>query len=628
LRCLVTTILAVAALALPAGALAATVNINDDGYSPAKITISPGESVSWHYNNTAVAHGVQFGSETPDCASQLQVGGLTPDCPVSPRVFDSPGRFTYHDPGCNAGDVGCITGQVVVYQPPSASFTGAPNPQIRGQAINFDASGSVSPGGSITNYSWAFGDGAGGNGQTVSHAYTSAGTFDVTLSVTDDQGNVAAQTQQVTITVPDSDGDGVNDDLDKCASNPGPGPDGCPLAPFIVPGNIKTSIVAPGALGLPGVLKTGVNVVVNCSAACTGFLTLTRGGSAVTAPARATLTGSGSKLVTLRFTSAAKRSLAKLKRAKLQLQVVVTDSFTRVHTRKASIALESVKTLGRLPALGISDNQPSTFSDPNFELLKLRYARLVSPWNAIFHEPARLDAWLKAARAHRIRPLVAFEHSRGQVCPGRHCKGPSKAQYAKAWKAFHRKYPWVKDISPWNEVNSSTQPTGKRPDLAATYYNVVRGSCRGCTIIAADLLDASNIRRYSAAFLARAKGTPRLWGLHNYTDTNRFRSRGTSALLQAVRGTVWLTETGGVVRFVTQTGKVALPKSESRARKAMDYMFRLAELNAHRIKRIYVYQWKVNNPLDRFDAGVVRPDGKKRPSYDVLSVNVSIARKR
>ena len=57
-------------------------------------------------------------------------------------------------------------------------------------------------------------------------------------------------------------------------------------------------------------------------------------------------------------------------------------------------------------------------------------------------------------------------------------------------------------------------------------------------------------------------------------------------------------------------------------------MFRLAEANATRIKRIYVYQWKVNNPFDRFDAGVIRPDGKPRPSYNVLSVNVSMARRR
>jgi PKD repeat protein len=615
-------------LALPAGALAAPIDINDGGYDPPKVTIAPGGSVTWHYNNLVTPHGVQFGSDTPDCAQQLQIGGLTPDCPATPHVFDSPGRYTYHDVGCNAGDPGCITGQVVVYVPPTASFAASPATQERGQAIGFDASGSTSPGGSIVDYSWNFGDGSGANGQTIFHTYTSAGTFDVTLTVTDDQGKVAIQTQQVTVTVPDADHDGVNDDLDKCATNAGPAPDGCPIAPVIIPKAIATSATVAGTLGIQGALKSGVNVVVNCSSACTGFVTLARGGSAVALPARVTLTASGSKLVTMRFTSAAKRSLRRLKAAHLQLQVVVADSFTRVQTRKSTIALMPVKTIGKLPAIGISDNQAATFDDPNFQVLKLRYARLVSPWNAIFTEPGRLDAWLQGARVHGIRPLVSFEHTRGMTCPGKHCRGPSVAQFRRAWRAFHAKYPWVRDLSPWNEVNSATQPTGKRPDLAAAYYNVVRASCRGCTIIAADLLDASNIRRYTAAFLAKAKGKPHLWGLHNYTDTNRFRSRGTNALLQTVRGTVWLTETGGVVRFVTQKGVVALPKSESRAKKAIDYMFRLAEANATRIKRIYVYQWKVNNSFDRFDAGIVRPNGTRRPSYNVLSLNASVARKR
>jgi hypothetical protein len=284
--------------------------------------------------------------------------------------------------------------------------------------------------------------------------------------------------------------------------------------------------------------------------------------------------------------------------------------------------------VGKVPAIGISDQQATTFSDPNFQVLKLKYGRLMTPWNGIFKEPARLDAWLQAARAAGVRPLVSFERARGDQCPKKPCKAPSVGQYSRAWAAFHKKYPWIKDISPWNEINSSTQPTGKRPDLAASYYNVVRAKCRGCSIVAADLLDATNIRSYVAAFLKKAKGKPRLWGLHNYTDTNRFRSRGTKALLQSVKGTVWLTETGGVVKFTTQDGKVALPKSESRAKKAMDYMFRLAEANAKRIKRIYVYQWKINNVFDRFDAGVVRPDGTPRPSFDILSLNASIARKR
>jgi PKD repeat protein len=630
LRRLVLTILALAVLAVPASASAAdaTVSITDSGYDDAathtttsRITVH--DTVTWDYSN-ALPHGVQFdGSSSAWCGAGT---ALTSPCS---RTFEIAGRYRYFDQVTCSDYASCpaaFQGLVIVDGPPVAAASG-PATAKRGELVTFDATGSSDPDGDAISHQWDFRDGTTASGAQVQHAFTTAGHYDVTLTVTDSTGS-ASTIAGIDIVVPDSDGDGVNDDLDKCASNAGPGPDGCPLAPLIVPGPVRVRTTAADTLGLAGALKSGVNVVVNCSAECTGFLTLTRGGSAVAVPARATLLGSGSKLVTMRFTRAAKRKLAKLKTARLQLQVVVTDALTRVQTRKAAIALKRVKTVGRLPAIGISDNQASTFDDPNFQVLKLRYARLVSPWNAIFTEPARLDAWLQGARAHGIRPLVSFEHTRGQACPGKHCKGPTVAQYKRAWKAFHKKYPWVKDISPWNEVNSATQPTGKRPDLAASYYNVVRANCRGCTIIAADLLDASNIRRYTAAFLAKAKGKPRLWGLHNYTDTNRFRSRGTNALLQTVKGRVWLTETGGVVRFVTQKGVVALPKSESRAKKAINYMFRLAEANAKRIKRIYVYQWKVNNPFDRFDAGIVRPDGSPRPSFDVLSLNASIARKR
>lgn len=53
--------------------------------------------------------------------------------------------------------------------------------------VNFDASASTAPG-SITNYSWNFGDGSVGSGVTTSHEYTSMGTYDVILTITDNTG--------------------------------------------------------------------------------------------------------------------------------------------------------------------------------------------------------------------------------------------------------------------------------------------------------------------------------------------------------------------------------------------------------------------------------------------------------
>jgi hypothetical protein len=600
------------------------VSLDTTGFDVHQVNAKPGDSVTFT-NNAVLTEDVRFEDEAdPRC------GLLFMNCT---RDFTNTGVFRFYDAahtGCGSYDAcdPAFRGVVSVYGSPSVALSPATSSTMRGGLVTFQAAAATNPAGGTLAYEWDLnGDGSyettSNSAQTVT--YPTAGSFAVRVLVADPAGNQATSAASVEVVIPDSDHDGLNDDLDKCPAEAGTGSDGCVV---VVPNPIATAATAGRSLGLHGALRSGVNVIVKCSDACTAFLTLTRGGSAVAAPVRATLLGAGSKLVTLRFTSSAKRRLAKLKATRLQLQVVVTDALTRVQTRKSTISLKPVKRLGKVPAVGISDNQPATFADPNFQVLRLRYARLVTPWNSVFTEPDRLDEWLQAARVHGIRPLVSFEHSRGQQCPGRHCKGPSAGQFRRAWNAFHKKYPWVKDISPWNEVNSATQPTGTKPALAASYYNVVRASCRGCTIVAADLLDASNIRRYVGAFLKKARGKPRLWGLHNYTDTNRFRSRGTKALLQTVKGTVWLTETGGVVRFVTQKGKVALPKSESRARRAMEYMFRLAEANAKRIKRIYVYQWKVNNPFDRFDAGVVRPDGKPRPSYDVLSVNASVARKR
>jgi len=90
------------------------------------------------------------------------------------------------------------TGVVVnnVNDPPTASFTFSCN----GLTCDFDASGSSDSDGTITGYTWAFGDGtANGSGVTTSHTYASAGTRTVTLTVTDNGGATGNQGQSVTV---------------------------------------------------------------------------------------------------------------------------------------------------------------------------------------------------------------------------------------------------------------------------------------------------------------------------------------------------------------------------------------------------------------------------------------------
>jgi PKD repeat protein len=66
-------------------------------------------------------------------------------------------------------------------------------------SCSVDASGSTDPDGSIASYAWTFGDGTSDTGVTTTHTYANPGSYDVTLTVTDNSGGVATTTQSVTV---------------------------------------------------------------------------------------------------------------------------------------------------------------------------------------------------------------------------------------------------------------------------------------------------------------------------------------------------------------------------------------------------------------------------------------------
>ena len=65
--------------------------------------------------------------------------------------------------------------------------------------ISFDGGGSSDPDGSIVSYNWNFGDGGTASGVRVNHRFVQAGTYTVTLTVTDDQGALGQDTATATI---------------------------------------------------------------------------------------------------------------------------------------------------------------------------------------------------------------------------------------------------------------------------------------------------------------------------------------------------------------------------------------------------------------------------------------------
>src|SRR2546425_663560 len=87
-------------------------------------------------------------------------------------------------------------------QPPVASFTATPNPAIVGSPVAFDASGSSDPDGNIVSYAWDFGDSTGGSGVTVAHTYLTFGTFNATLTVTDNESFAATAYRHIVVRAP------------------------------------------------------------------------------------------------------------------------------------------------------------------------------------------------------------------------------------------------------------------------------------------------------------------------------------------------------------------------------------------------------------------------------------------
>jgi hypothetical protein len=84
------------------------------------------------------------------------------------------------------------TGSVKRTAAPIAYFEALPTKVKPGQAVQLDASGSVSRGGGALRYYWDFGDSTHATGAKVSHAYRRTGWYDAVVTVVDSRGRVNA----------------------------------------------------------------------------------------------------------------------------------------------------------------------------------------------------------------------------------------------------------------------------------------------------------------------------------------------------------------------------------------------------------------------------------------------------
>jgi hypothetical protein len=289
---------------------------------------------------------------------------------------------------------------------------------------------------------------------------------------------------------------------------------------------------------------------------------------------------------------------------------------------------------------GIGDEQPQMFTNPLWLQLHTKIVRYIAPYDvaagisslqSCYHHAACQAAarWIELASATHQRVLVAFYHS--ERSPTRL---PSVGLYERDVRAFIKLFPAVHEYQAWNEANRGNVRhlfSSPSPSASAQYYQALKRDCRRCTVVGLDILDGQNIAptlRYIAEFKRQIGRLhtimPSVWGLHNYSDTNRFSTLRTRAVLAAVPGQVWLTETGGVVQFGG-----AFPNHHGsgliRAARALQYMFRIAASQS-RIRRLYIFQWSGATASARFDAGLMDPHYKPRQGYVVVCGHLHAAK--
>ncbi|WP_458776036.1 PKD domain-containing protein [Desulforhopalus sp. 52FAK] len=96
--------------------------------------------------------------------------------------------------GDGAGQTEQASVDITVAEPLSATIVADSQSGEAPFTVNFSANGST---GSITNYTWVFGDGGTGTGNSVSHTYQDSGTYTAVLTV----GDGAGQTEQASVNI-------------------------------------------------------------------------------------------------------------------------------------------------------------------------------------------------------------------------------------------------------------------------------------------------------------------------------------------------------------------------------------------------------------------------------------------
>jgi len=199
--------------AAPAVAANQDVQVRDDVFMPSAVAVKPGESVTWinpgPSGGSSDRHNVHFEDEKfEDPTPAPTIGPWT-----TTRTFSTSeaGAFRFfceeHGNFGGSGMAGTVFVNAAGTFPgaqPVASFTVSPSPAQAGQTVTFDGSASTDSDGTIVKYEWDLDNNGtfekdNSSSKTVSQVYNRAGTLDVKLRVTDNQGVTGETTRSLKI---------------------------------------------------------------------------------------------------------------------------------------------------------------------------------------------------------------------------------------------------------------------------------------------------------------------------------------------------------------------------------------------------------------------------------------------
>ena len=190
------------------GVYTVTLSVTDDGGATAtqSQSVSTNDPPVAFFTSACSAHtcvldaSVSHDAEGPIVSYAWDFGDGTTGSGASVSHTFGPAAFVWQSATLTvtdtAGATGAITLWFLINASPIASFTSS----CTGLTCSVDASASSDPDGTIVTYSWYFGDGkAGASGATASRTFAAAGTYTITLGVTDNEGALRVQRHDVTV---------------------------------------------------------------------------------------------------------------------------------------------------------------------------------------------------------------------------------------------------------------------------------------------------------------------------------------------------------------------------------------------------------------------------------------------